>query len=138
MSEDQSESPGCRTYLLPDGVIPEGHTVTAGGWVVPPPATRDDVLQAVQETVAELRQQLEGLRAQILAPPEPSPTNVLVGTGGARQAMLDVKACAATVGVSPRSWLRLVKRGEAPAPLKLGRLTRWRLSDVESFVASRC
>lgn len=138
MSEDQRESSSGRSYRLPDGVIPKGHIVTDGGWIVPRPATRDDLRLAVQETAAELRQQLEELRAKTLAPPEPSPTNILVGKGVARPAMVDVKACAAMMGVSARSWLRLVKHGDAPAPVKLGRLTRWRLSDVESFVASRC
>ena len=106
----------------------------------PRPATADDVRRAVQESAAEVRQQIEELRAQSAArtaPAEPSPTRVLVGGGTAGPAMLDVKACAALLGISVRSWQRLVERGEAPKPVKIGKSSRWRRSDVEVYISSR-
>ncbi len=69
--------------------------------------------------------------------PEPPPTLVVVGDGVRSPAMLDVRACAALLGISVRSWQRLVERGEAPKPVKIGKSSRWRRSDVEAFVASR-
>lgn len=45
------------------------------------------------------------------------------------------KEAAAMLGVSLRSFLRLVERGVAPAPVRLGRLTRWRVADLEAFAA---
>jgi predicted DNA-binding transcriptional regulator AlpA len=120
--------------------LPPDSVVTDGGWVVPRPATADDVRQAVQESAAEVRQQLEELRAQSAARPAPaesSPTHVVVGGGAAAPAMLDVKACAAMLGISVRSWQRLVERGEAPKPVKIGKSSRWRRSDVEAYIASR-
>jgi predicted DNA-binding transcriptional regulator AlpA len=50
--------------------------------------------------------------------------------------LLDVKACATLLSISPRSWQRLVERGEAPMRVKVGNLTRWRASEVEAFVAA--
>jgi predicted DNA-binding transcriptional regulator AlpA len=123
-----------------DVELPPDSVITDGGWVVPRPATADDVRRAVQESAAEVRQQLEELRAQS-APTPPqvaaSPTHVLVGAAVAAPAMLDVKACAALLGISVRSWQRLVERGEAPKPVKIGKSSRWRRSDVEAYIASR-
>jgi prophage regulatory protein len=120
--------------------LPPETVVTDGGWIVPRPATADDVRRAVQESAAEVRQQIEELRAQSAArtaPAEPSPTRVLVGGGTAGPAMLDVKACAALLGISVRSWQRLVERGEAPKPVKIGKSSRWLRADVEAYIASR-
>lgn len=120
--------------------LPPDSVVTDGGWVVPRPATADDVRRAVQESAAEVRQQLAEFRTQSgarSAPAESSPTNILVGAGTAGPAMLDVKACAALLGISVRSWQRLVERGEAPKPTKIGKSSRWRRSDVEAYIASR-
>lgn len=49
--------------------------------------------------------------------------------------LVDRKEAAAMLGVSLRSFLRLVERGVAPAPVRLGRLTRWRVADLEAFAA---
>ena len=48
--------------------------------------------------------------------------------------LIDGKACAAMLGISHRTLLRLVERGDAPVPVKLGRLTRWRAADVLAYV----
>lgn len=139
MDEKNSKPPrGWRLFgqidLPPDSVIGDG------GWVVPRPATANDVRRAVQESAAEVRQQFEEFRAQSAvspAPAESSPTHVLVGAGAASPAMLDVKACAALLGISVRSWQRLVERGEAPKPVKIGKSSRWRRSEVVAYIASR-
>ena len=122
------------------GIIPEGHTVTPDGSIVPAPATARDVRQAVQQGVAEVRQDVQQLRSELSSAktaPEPSPTHVIVGDGVPSPAMLDVKGCAALLGISVRSWQRLVEHGEAPKPVKIGKSSRWLRSDVEAFVASR-
>lgn len=36
----------------------------------------------------------------------------------------------------PRTVHNLVSRGEFPAPIKLGRMTRWRRSEIEAFLGS--
>lgn len=48
--------------------------------------------------------------------------------------LIDAKGCAALLGISKRSWERLVEHGEAPQRVKLGRLARWRVSDVLAYV----
>lgn len=52
-----------------------------------------------------------------------------------RPALVDAKACAAYLNISERTWLRLVANGKAPAPVKVGRLTRWRIAELEAYVA---
>jgi predicted DNA-binding transcriptional regulator AlpA len=51
--------------------------------------------------------------------------------------LLDGKRCAALLGISQRSWQRLVATGAAPAKVSGlgGSLARWRLADLEAFVA---
>lgn len=50
--------------------------------------------------------------------------------------LIDVKQAAALLQISPRSFRRHVARGEAPAPVHLGRLARWRITDLEKWIAS--
>lgn len=49
--------------------------------------------------------------------------------------LVDIKGAATALGVSPRSLRRLVARGSAPAPVRLGRLVRWRVADLERWIA---
>jgi predicted DNA-binding transcriptional regulator AlpA len=50
--------------------------------------------------------------------------------------LVDEKQAAAMLGgISTRSLRRLVSRGEAPAPIHLGRLARWRVADLEAWIA---
>lgn len=60
-------------------------------------------------------------------PPVPAPT-------GAE--FLTVENILARFQMSRASLYRAVSRGEFPAPVKLGRSTRWRVSDVDAWVAS--
>lgn len=36
-------------------------------------------------------------------------------------------------GVSRRHWLRLVEKGEAPAPVRMGECLRWLISSLEEY-----
>ena len=49
--------------------------------------------------------------------------------------LLDLQSVAALLAVSPRHALNLVERGILPAPIKLGRCSRWRSSDIQSALA---
>ena len=134
---DRKPFDGCR--FVARGIVPEGYTV-AGDWLVPAPATAREVREAIQQSAAEVRQEVQQLRSEVLATrstAEASPHSVVVGEGAAQPVMLDVKAAAALLGISVRSWQRLVERGEAPKPMKIGKSSRWRRSDVEAFVNSR-
>lgn len=55
-----------------------------------------------------------------------------------RAVAIDADACASRYGISKRHWLRLVDRGAAVAPLRLGRLTRWPISSLEAWEANGC
>jgi predicted DNA-binding transcriptional regulator AlpA len=48
---------------------------------------------------------------------------------------MDEKEAALALRISSRSLRRAVARGEAPPPIKVGRLTRWRVADLEAWVA---
>lgn len=139
-ADDRDQKPFRGVQYVVRGIIPEGHTVTPDGWIVPAPATARDVREAVQQGVAEVRQDVQQLRSELSSArpaPKPSPTHVIVGDGAPSPVMLDVKGCAAMLGISVRSWQRLVEHGEAPKPVKIGKSSRWRRADVEAFVASR-
>jgi predicted DNA-binding transcriptional regulator AlpA len=46
----------------------------------------------------------------------------------------------AVVGLSRTTWLEMVKRGEAPRPLRIGptkTLTAWRVQDIRSWLAAQ-
>jgi predicted DNA-binding transcriptional regulator AlpA len=42
-----------------------------------------------------------------------------------------------TVGLGRTAWLDLVKAGKAPQPVKIGRATLWRMSEIQSWIAER-
>jgi len=50
--------------------------------------------------------------------------------------LIDVKAVAGLLGLSDRSTWKLAYAGKLPAPVRLGRTVRWRLSDVQRFIAN--
>ena len=46
----------------------------------------------------------------------------------------------AVVGLSRTTWLEMVRRGEAPKPLRIGpskTLTAWRVQDIRSWLAAQ-
>jgi predicted DNA-binding transcriptional regulator AlpA len=51
--------------------------------------------------------------------------------------LLDDEQAAALAGMSCRSWLTLVSKGDAPRPVELPikRFTRWRRADVLNWIA---
>lgn len=52
--------------------------------------------------------------------------------------LLDERAAAAMLSVSPRHFRRLTDAGDAPAPLKLGRLSRWSRAALIAWIAAGC
>lgn len=48
------------------------------------------------------------------------------------QLLFPLGACAKRLCISERHFLNLVMRGVLPNPIKLGRCSRWRLSDIEA------
>jgi excisionase family DNA binding protein len=51
--------------------------------------------------------------------------------------LLDVRELSQRLGVSQRAIWAWVERGELPAPIELGRLRRWRLQDIERWLAEK-
>ncbi len=51
--------------------------------------------------------------------------------------LLDVRELSQRLGVSQRAIWSWVERGEFPAPIELGRLRRWRLQDIERWLAEK-
>ena len=49
--------------------------------------------------------------------------------------LLDIREVSKLLGVSTRAIWGWADEGKFPAPLELGRLRRWRLVDVEAFLA---
>lgn len=49
--------------------------------------------------------------------------------------LVDDQAGAVALGISRPTFWRLVSRGELPPPLKIGRASRWRVTDVDALVA---
>lgn len=52
--------------------------------------------------------------------------------------LVDVRAFAAILGSSPRNIWRLRDGGLCPRPIRIGRLVRWRKSDIEKWIADGC
>lgn len=50
----------------------------------------------------------------------------------------DVNTVAAMCGVSPRHIRRLCDSGRMPRPLRLGRLLRWDLAEIERWISDGC
>lgn len=61
-----------------------------------------------------------------------------IGGPESRAVAIDADACASRYGISTRHWLRLVDRGAAVAPIRLGRLVRWPISSLETWEANGC
>lgn len=47
----------------------------------------------------------------------------------------DIHRPAGQLPISKSYWFQLVKRGIAPQPVKVGRVSMWRAADVDAFVA---
>lgn len=53
-------------------------------------------------------------------------------------ALLDVRAVANLIGCSTRNVFRLSDSGKMPPPLKIGALVRWRMEEIQSWIAAGC
>jgi predicted DNA-binding transcriptional regulator AlpA len=65
-------------------------------------------------------------------------STVSTSTDPSAKKFLDAKECGTRYGCSWRHWLRLCDAGKAPRPVRLGRLVRWAISDLESWEAEGC
>ena len=61
-----------------------------------------------------------------------------IGGPESQAVAIDADACASRYGISKRHWLRLVDRGAAVAPLRLGRLVRWSLESLSAWEKNGC
>jgi predicted DNA-binding transcriptional regulator AlpA len=52
--------------------------------------------------------------------------------------MVNAATAAGIVGVSRRSWSRLVAEGRAPKPIRLGRCARWRVAELRGWIEAGC
>jgi predicted DNA-binding transcriptional regulator AlpA len=52
--------------------------------------------------------------------------------------MVNATTAAGIVGVSRRSWSRLVAAGRAPKPIRLGRSARWRVAELRGWIEAGC
>jgi predicted DNA-binding transcriptional regulator AlpA len=59
-----------------------------------------------------------------------------VAIAGDVPALLDVRQVGLLLGCSPRHVVRLAQTGALPKPIALGRLRRWRRSDIEASLKS--
>jgi excisionase family DNA binding protein len=53
-------------------------------------------------------------------------------------ALLDFPEAAAMLAISTRHLRRLADSGRGPRPVRLGKAVRFRLADIEEFVANGC
>ncbi|MGE6740267.1 helix-turn-helix transcriptional regulator [Allorhizobium pseudoryzae] len=51
--------------------------------------------------------------------------------------LLTIKDVAAALQLTPRTIELMVKRGDFPAPIKIGKSTRWRPVDLDAFLAGK-
>ena len=51
--------------------------------------------------------------------------------------MVDMKFITAFTGLTDKWFYKLIKDGEFPAPIKFGRSSRWRQSEVEAWLQAR-
>ena len=59
-------------------------------------------------------------------------------TTQAPRALLSAATVAAMLEMSRSKFLKMVQDGEAPQGLKLGRLRRWPMADVQAWIANGC
>lgn len=60
------------------------------------------------------------------------------GPDRAQGELLRTGEVAEMIGISKRSVLRLFNDGQMPPPISVGRMTRWRRSDIASWITDGC
>jgi prophage regulatory protein len=73
--------------------------------------------------------------AAILQRAVPPPQVLLSNTVDEDDRLLDVKTLVAMLSCSESLIYRMIRDGEFPAPIRLGKLTRWRLRDYRKWMA---
>jgi predicted DNA-binding transcriptional regulator AlpA len=53
-----------------------------------------------------------------------------------RKELLSARECSALYGCGQSTWWHWCKQGRVPRPVHIGRLTRWRLSELERHMDS--
>ena len=56
------------------------------------------------------------------------------------EGLVRIRQVVSVVGLSRSTWLEMVRRGEAPKPLRIGpskTLTAWRVQDIRSWLAAQ-
>jgi predicted DNA-binding transcriptional regulator AlpA len=56
------------------------------------------------------------------------------------EGLVRIRQVISVVGLSRSTWLEMVRRGEAPKPLRIGptkTLTAWRVQDIRSWLAEQ-
>jgi len=56
----------------------------------------------------------------------------------AAPSVVDIKSASNKLGVSCRSWRRLVDAGLAPQPVRLGRRVLWRVDELDAWLEAGC
>jgi excisionase family DNA binding protein len=54
------------------------------------------------------------------------------------QPLIGIKDVAGMIGCSSRHVARLAKNNHLPAPVKVGRLTRWRKAEIQEWILRGC
>ena len=52
--------------------------------------------------------------------------------------LLKAEEAAAMTGIGTRSWWRFVSAGAAPSPVRIGRCSRWRRRDLQTWIDNGC
>ncbi|MEM1061877.1 MAG: helix-turn-helix domain-containing protein, partial [Planctomycetota bacterium] len=60
------------------------------------------------------------------------------GMATSQRALITAAEFAGLLGISPRTLWRLLARGELIEPIRLGGNTRWRLEEVDAWIAEGC
>lgn len=52
--------------------------------------------------------------------------------------LIDANAAARMCSMHRASWYKAVAGGKAPASVRIGRMVRWRLEEIEAWIAAGC
>lgn len=65
------------------------------------------------------------------------PAEDVATTHAGTERLIRLPECLQAVSLGRTAWLDLVKEGDAPQPVKIGRATMWVWSEVQAFIADR-
>lgn len=52
--------------------------------------------------------------------------------------LIDQKQLAEMLSISRRTVQRMISRGKLPAPIRIGKMVRWKLQDIKKWIANGC